>query len=594
MKLLFFLKNLLLINTFNLLLINTFNLNVKNTRNSIIMSNKHSFNDLFDIDNKIDRLLTEVLRLKRDKYNILSGKPGLKMINITNESSLNKRYKIIDSYNINDDNKNDDDDDIDNDDNHHVHKNPIYYPYNLKITNYNKDLLKKNVNTKVSSENFQVIKNGDMNFTYIGGYNLIKDELMQCADMLINFDKYSKFNVRTPKGLILEGPPGTGKTLLAKCFCGEINIGFIAVSGSQFQEKYVGIGSSRVRELFKLAEENKPCVIFIDEIDAIGRKRSTDDSNNNSERDSTLNELLVALDGFKSSDGIFIIGATNRVDLLDSALTRPGRIDKSIYISLPDPATRESILNIHIEGKPFDNTISIEYLIEMTQGLSGAQIENLLNEAMLLSLRDNIYHFNKQNIDIILNRILVGCQSTKKNYSDEMLYQIAIHEMGHAIVGLLSNYNKLLKVSLNLWSPHAPGFTLFESKADDDLYTKQNLISHLMVLLSGRIAEEEFFNDAISTGAVSDLENAKKLAENMIIKYGMGSKLVNVGFSDKSRQCIDFEINNLIEIAYTRARVIILENKQLIKICANKLIVDHILTPEFIYEEINMYKVNIV
>jgi cell division protease FtsH len=570
----------------NLLLINTFTLHVKNARNSIIKSNKYSFNDLFDLDNKIDKLLIEILELKKEKYNILSGKPGLKMINITNELSLNKQYKISDSYN-NDDNKNDDN-------NNNVYKNPFYYPRNLKITNYNKNTLTKNHNTKEgSSENFQIIKNGNMNFTSIGGYNLIKDELMQCADMLVNFDKYAKFNVRTPKGLILEGPPGTGKTLLAKCFCGEINIGFIAVSGSQFQEKYVGVGSSRVRELFKLAEENKPCVIFIDEIDAIGRKRS-DESNNNLERDSTLNELLVALDGFKSSDGIFIIGATNRVDLLDLALTRPGRIDKSIFISLPDSATRKSILNIHINGKPYDNTISIEYLIEITQGLSGAQIENLLNEAMLLSLRSNIYNFNKQNIDNVLSRILVGYQSTIKKYSDEMLYQIAIHEMGHAIVGLLSNYNKLLKVSLNLWSPNTPGFTLFESKADNDLYTKQKLISHLMVLLSGRIAEEEFFNDSISTGAVSDLENAKKLAENMIIKYGMGSKLINVGFSDKSRQYIDLEINNLINIAYIRAKVIILENKPLIEICANKLITDRVLTPEFIYEKINMYEKNIV
>jgi cell division protease FtsH len=213
---------------------------------------------------------------------------------------------------------------------------------------------------------------------------------------------------------------------------------------------------------------------------------------------------------------------------------------------------------------------------------------------MLLSLRSNIYNFNKQNIDNVLNRILVGYQSTIKKYSDEMLYQIAIHEMGHAIVGLLSNYNKLLKVSLNLWSPNTPGFTLFESKADNDLYTKQKLISHLMVLLSGRIAEEEFFNDSISTGAVSDLENAKKLAENMIIKYGMGSKLINAGFSDKSRQYIDLEINNLINIAYIRAKVIILENKPLIEICANKLITDRVLTPEFIYEKINMYEKNIV
>jgi len=536
-----------------------------NKTNKLVLFCKNK-KELIDIDNELDNLLGQIKKLKKDKYKIIGNRPGIK---IKNDTEIDNEKLDI----------NDDDDENEN----------HFMPPGIKIIFKPQDFQNTQKNEMESSGNFEIIKNNSMNFSYIGGYTLIKEELMQCADMLVNFEKYKKFNVRTPKGLILEGPPGNGKTLIAKCFSGEINVNFIPVSGSQFQEKYVGVGASRVRELFKLASENKPCIIFIDEIDAIGRKRTTDDKNPNSERDSTLNELLVSLDGFKSSDGIFVIGATNRIDLLDSALTRPGRIDKSIFIGLPDSKTRESILKIHIDGKPHDSSISIENLIELSQGLSGAQIENLLNEAMLLSLRSNKEIMSKKEIEYILNRILVGWQSSQHTYSDDVIYQIAVHEMGHAIVGLLAtNYSKLLKVSLNLWSPKTPGYTLFESKENDNLYTKERLISHLMVLLGGRIAEEEFFGNNISNGASKDLEDAKKIAENMILNYGMGSKLIYTYSSDRSKQIIDSEINDLIDISYSKAKLIILNSKKLIEECANILVVEHILLPEFIEKKINL------
>jgi cell division protease FtsH len=529
-------------------------------------------NDLFEMDNNIEKLANQLKEAKKQKLKMLSNTRGLVMLNESEIDKINskkqKRQRIPEE-----DDRNDDDYDIP----------PVEFPSGIIIIRQQQEEKKQ----EKKSENFEIIHSSKFNFTDIGGYDVIKEELMQCADMLVNFEKYKQYNVRTPKGLILEGPPGNGKTLLAKCFAGQINVSFIPVSGAQFQEKYVGVGSSRVRELFTLAQENKPCIIFVDEIDAIGRKRSGDDGGHNSERDSTLNELLVSLDGFKGTEGIFIMGATNRADLLDSALTRPGRIDKSIYIGLPDNKTRESIIEIHIKGKPYGPSITIEQLVDMTQGLSGAQIENLLNEAMLYAIRRESPKIEKMELDFIFNRILVGSQSTENMFTEKLLYQIAIHEMGHAIVGILSSdYNKLIKVSLNSWSPKSPGYTLFEIKENDLLNSKKKLICHLSVLLSGRIAEEEFFGESITTGASKDLEEVKKLAYSMIIDYGMGAKLFYPMSSDKSKETIDKEVNELVERAYSKAKLVIANAKPFIEECAKVLMTEQVLTEEYLMKKI--------
>jgi len=438
------------------------------------------------------------------------------------------------------------------------------------------------------SENFEVIKKSPFNFTNIGGYDNIKMELNQCIDIIKNHTKYAKYNVRVPRGIIFEGPPGNGKTLLAKAFAGESKTSFIAVSGSEFQEKYVGVGSSRIRELFKLAKKNVPCIIFIDEIDALGRKRSGDGESSSSERDSTLNELLVALDGFKNTSGIFIIGATNRVDLLDPALIRPGRVDKRIYIGLPDSKTREAILNIHLKGKAYDSkTIIIQDLVELTTGLSGAQIENLVNEAMLNALRNDREMFTIEDIDSVMNKMMVGWQPNEHEFTSNVIDSIAIHEMGHAVVGMLSkHHSKMSKVIINLSSPKTPAYTVFEA-ATSSIFTREALFEHLMILLAGRIAEEVFFDVSVTTGAINDFEEALKLAQQMIVYYGMGKQIIYPSMSDKYKEMIDSEVATLLHSAYEYAEFIIRNSKDLIQEGAELLKRDKLLKAETILGLLN-------
>jgi len=437
------------------------------------------------------------------------------------------------------------------------------------------------------SENFEVISKSPINFKDVGGYENIKQELNQCVDILSNYTKYAPYNVRVPKGLILEGPPGNGKTLLAKALAGEAKCGFIAVSGSEFQEKYVGVGSSRIRELFKLAKDNIPCIVFIDEIDAVGRKRSGDGETAGSERDNTLNELLVALDGFKNTSGVFIVGATNRADLLDPALMRPGRIDKRIFIGNPDTATRRAILNIHSRGKPHDDSVIFDNIVEVTNGLSGAQIENLINEAMLNALRNNKNQYNIDDVDEVLNKMMVGWQPNEHQYSTDIIDQIAIHELGHAVVGLLSkHHSKMTKVVINLSSPKNPAYTIFEASSTNIL-TRESLFEHLMILLAGRIAEEVFYGVSVSTGAINDFEEALKLAERMVCYYGMGKKIIYPSMSEKYKEMIDNEVSTIINDAYGYAEFIVRNSKDLITEGAEILKIDKVLKADTMLKLMN-------
>lgn len=441
----------------------------------------------------------------------------------------------------------------------------------------------------MSSENFKVSSNSHITFKDIGGYQNIKDEMLQTFDILTNYSKYKGYNVRIPKGLILEGPPGNGKTMLAKGISGETKIPCIAVSGSEFQEKYIGVGSAKVRELFDLAKKNKPCIIFIDEIDAIGRARSSDSESSSGERDSTLNELLIAMDGFNTESEIFVMGATNRVDLLDAALVRSGRIDKKIYVGNPDKTTREQVINIHIQGKPYDKTMIMEELIDITEGLSCSEIENLLNEAMLHALRANRESISKLDIDVIYNKMLTGWQSTEQEFTNTTIHQICIHEIGHVIMSLHSKeHPKFRKVSLNLHSPSTPGFTLFEKSSE--LKTMNELREHIMILLAGRIAEEMFYGNAsVSTGAVNDFNEALKVATTMVTSYGADTNYVYSSNSNKYTEKVDDEVNDIIKTAYTTARDVMKTSYDLIQYISFILHNDVMLTYSDVIEHIKKF-----
>jgi cell division protease FtsH len=437
------------------------------------------------------------------------------------------------------------------------------------LLRYEEQPIRTTGTTTASSDNFEVIKADSIGIRFkdIGGFMGIKSQLMQCLDMLKNWATYAQYSVRTPKGVILEGPPGNGKTMLARAFAAECGVSFIAVSGSEFQDKYIGVGSAKVRELFSLAMENRPCIIFVDEIDALGGRRRTagdESAGASAERDNTLNQLLVEMDGFRNNTGVFLIGATNRADLLDAALMRPGRIDKRIYVGMPDIVGRRAIVGIHIKGKPNNLTDdNMDEMVRMTGGFSGAQMENLLNEAMLHALGDGREIFEWSDIMVAYSREIGGGGNGGGDgdgfkLDDEVLQRICVHEMGHCLVGLAcKNHPQLQKVMINRESMRNPGMTIFEEGGL--VKTRDELFERIMILYGGQIAEILMYGEGgMSNGAVSDNEEARRVAKNMVLEYGMvGGRRNGEGLSETSKGVYDDEVGELLDRAYNMAYAIL-------------------------------------
>lgn len=441
--------------------------------------------------------------------------------------------------------------------------------------------------SKISSSGTFMLQDVDQyNFTKIGGYKQIKNELMQMLDMVQNPDHYSSYNVRLPKGVLLYGPPGNGKTLLARCFAGESGLSIIVTSGSEFQEKYVGTGPARVRELFEFARENEPCMIFIDELDAVARRRGTDGETAQAERDSTLNQLLVELDGFSSflDKKILVMASTNRIDILDPALLRPGRIDKKIQVPLPDKETRKEIVDIHIDKKPID--VDREYLIEeLTDGMSGAEIEHLLNEATLQGIRNQELPIKARQLENVRESLIIGNEAQEiEPISGEVALRVAIHEMGHVLVAIHSSYHENPKKVTIRGSNKILGYTLFPPQ-HEKLMTLGSLGDKIKVLLGGRIAEELIFGpESVSTGAADDLQKCQQLAHDMILLYGMGTQLVYPRMSDKSKGEIDDAVFDVVSKKYFEAKAILQQHQHVLTQLGAELVKRESLTMEEILQ----------
>lgn len=438
---------------------------------------------------------------------------------------------------------------------------------------------------------------GTTTFKNVAGLPEEKEELNELIDFLKNPKKFQKMGARIPKGVLLVGPPGTGKTLLARAVAGEANVPFYFISGSDFVELYVGVGASRVRDMFKQAKHNAPCLIFIDEIDAVGRQRGTGLGGGHDEREQTLNQLLTEMDGFGTNEGIIIIAATNRPDVLDPALLRPGRFDRQVTVDLPDVRAREEILNLHAKNKIISSKVKLENVAKRTVGFSGADLENLLNEAALLTVRRNKKEITMSEIDEATDRVLMGPAKVSRKYSEKEKKLVAYHEAGHAVLGVkLDDANDVQKITI-VPRGSAGGYNLMLPKEEKMTATKKELTEQIMGLLGGRIAEEVVFGE-ITTGAHNDFEKATKIARAMVTEYGMSDLgpiqfetrtedvflgrdyNKNRNFSDQVALEIDTEVRKIINKCYEEAQKIIIKNKPLLNLIANTLIEKETLTKE--------------
>ena len=434
-------------------------------------------------------------------------------------------------------------------------------------------------------------------FKDVAGLKEEKEEVKELIDFLKNPKRFQKLGARIPKGVLLVGPPGTGKTLLAKAVAGEANVPFYYISGSDFVELFVGVGASRVRDMFKEAKHNAPCLIFIDEIDAVGRQRGTGLGGGHDEREQTLNQLLTEMDGFGANEGIIIIAATNRADVLDPALLRPGRFDRQVIVNLPDIKGREEILEVHSKNKVLAPSVSLKNLAKRTPGFSGADLENLMNEAALLAVRGNKEQITMKEIDEATDRVLMGPAKKSKKYTEEERRMVAFHEAGHAVIGLkLSNASEVQKVTI-IPRGNAGGYNLMVPKEEKYTATKTELLEEITGLLGGRVSEELTFGE-ISTGAHNDFEKATKIARAMVTEYGM-SDLGPVqleqqeggvflgrdygktrNFSNEVAHEIDLEMRKIIDECYEKAKTILKENSDLVKLIADNLLEYETLTKE--------------
>jgi len=464
------------------------------------------------------------------------------------------------------------------------------------------------MNMGKSKAEIQMIPDTGVNFEDVAGCDGAKLELAEVVDFLKQPEVYSKNGCRIPRGVILDGPPGTGKTLLAKAVAGEAGVPFISISGSEFVEMFVGVGASRVRDVFSQAKKNAPCIIFIDEIDAVGRQRGAGFAGGNDEREQTINQILVEMDGFDGNPGIITIAATNRVDILDQALLRPGRFDRKITVDLPDFKGRTRILGVHARGKPLEPDVDLEAIGRRTPGFSGAQLENLMNEAAITAARRSKSTVGWEEIDGAVDRIMVGLEKKggTEFLSEKQNELVAYHEAGHAILGaLIPDYDQVQKISIIPRSNGAGGLTFFspqEARLESGMYSRQYLESQLAVALGGRLAEELIFGeDLVTTGASNDIQQVANIAKRMVKEWGMSSKVGLLAlstpqqggpfmgrsmgqrqtqWSNKIMGIADAEVERLVNNSYLTAKHILSTNMDLLHHLAKVLVEQEVVSAE--------------
>ncbi|MDO4663556.1 MAG: ATP-dependent zinc metalloprotease FtsH [Erysipelotrichaceae bacterium] len=434
-------------------------------------------------------------------------------------------------------------------------------------------------------------------FKDVAGCEEEKEEVKEIIDYLKTPQKFTQMGAHIPKGLLMVGPPGTGKTLLAKAVAGEANVPFFSISGSDFVEMFVGTGASRVRDMFKTAQKNAPCILFIDEIDAVGRQRGAGMGGGNDEREQTLNQLLVEMDGMGDNTGIVVIAATNRPDVLDPALRRSGRFDRNITVSLPDVKGREEILKVHARNKPLAPTISLENLAKRTPGFSGADLANVLNEGAILAVRHNQTKITQEDLDEAIDRVMMGPAKKSKKYSEKDKWLVSYHEAGHAVIGLMLDDAKIVQKVTIIPRGDAGGYNLMTPKEDRYFHRKSELLAEITGLLGGRTAEEIVFGE-ISAGAINDIEQLTSIAKNMVRVYGMSS-LGPIQYADPSGNVflgrdynkgsdysagvateIDKEVRSIVDSCHDQCKQILTEQRALLDLIASQLYEHETLTNE--------------